>query len=120
LYGYSDIDGNVIFQPKFDHVERFNGSGYAIVSNQGNAMIIDSTGKLRTEIKGLEHFKGKFDKISGYRRTFYFKKGDFRGVMDSILNFTYYHLGESVYISEDPNYLRISNKIANKTHNAII
>ena len=65
MYAYSDTDGNLIIQPKFDHVERFNCSGYAIISNQGNAMIIDSTGKLRTKIKGLEHFKGKFDEISG-------------------------------------------------------
>ena len=120
LYGYSNEEGIMQIQPSFEHAERFNGSGYAVVEYQGHAMLIDSTGTLLRNINGLEHLNGEFDEISGYRSRFFFKKGAYRGVMDSILRFTYVHKGESAYISEDPYYLRISKKIGKKSFNAII
>lgn len=47
-YGYIDIDGNILIEPKYDNATSFNGN-YAIVRLDGTYQVIDRKGEMKIE-----------------------------------------------------------------------
>ena len=44
-YGYSNINGEIVIAPKYDHVEQFNADGIALTKKGDQIIYLDKTGK---------------------------------------------------------------------------
>lgn len=111
LFGYSDLAGRIIIEPAYEKVRFFDEQGYAQVTEEGQVLLIDSTGSPITAFRGLEQYEGRFDKIGrGAGKTYRFEVADQAGVLDSNLQVIFQTAAKSVAPTIHPEYFTIRKR----------
>jgi len=119
LYGYANLDGEVVIQPEYDKVKLFNPKHYAVVLKDRKVFIIDSLGNKVNQFLGLDVPKEGFDRVVSTTGQFYeFKLSNHVGYLDSTFHLVNRFEGIRIEKADQGEYFIVGKRENGKTISA--